>query len=109
MVNRHINPILTSGKDIVNFVPYSVSRKNPTGYTLSHDEILKIAEDADRKGAKEVHIVSAHNPNVGIDWYMGAFKKIKESIPSIHIKALTAAEINFLAESNGLTFVLLWD
>jgi aminodeoxyfutalosine synthase len=102
-VNRHINPTNIC-KDSCKFCAYSASRKNPTGYTLSHDEILKIAEDADRKGAKEVHIVSAHNPNVGIDWYMGAFKKIKESIPSIHIKALTAAEINFLAESNGLTF-----
>ncbi len=35
---------------------------------------------------------------------MGTFSKIKERFPDIHIKALTSAEINFLAKSNGLSF-----
>jgi aminodeoxyfutalosine synthase len=102
-VNRHINPTNVC-KDICKFCAYSASRKNPNQYTLSHDEILEIAKEAIEKGAKELHIVSAHNPEVGIDWYMGAFTKIKEKFPKIHIKALTSAEVNFLAKSNGLSF-----
>jgi aminodeoxyfutalosine synthase len=102
-INRHINPTNVC-KDVCKFCAYSASRKNPNQYTLSHDEIVDIATKAYKKGAKEVHIVSAHNPEAGIDWYMGAFAKIKEAIPDIHIKALTSAEVNFLAESNGLSY-----
>jgi len=95
-INRHINPTNVC-KDICLFCAYSATRKNPNQYTLSIDDIVSIAKDAHSKGAKEVHIVSAHNPNVGLDWYFGAFKTIREALPDIHIKALTAAEINFLA------------
>jgi len=102
-INRHINPTNVC-KDICKFCAYSASRKNPNQYTMSHEEIVDIAKRAYQNGAKELHIVSAHNPIVGIDWYMGAFKKIKSQIPDIHIKALTAAEVNFLAESEGLDY-----
>ncbi|WP_457608563.1 aminofutalosine synthase MqnE [Nitratifractor sp.] len=102
-INRHINPTNVC-KDICKFCAYSASRKNPHQYTMSHEEILEIAGSAREKGAKEVHIVSAHNPEAGIDWYLGAFWKIKEAYPDLHVKALTAAEVNFLAESNGLSY-----
>ncbi|WP_456431285.1 aminofutalosine synthase MqnE [Nitratifractor sp.] len=102
-VNRHINPTNVC-KDICKFCAYSASRKNPNQYTMSHEEILTIADEAVKRGAKEVHIVSAHNPEVGLEWYLGAFRKIKEAHPGLHIKALTAAEVNFLAESNGLSY-----
>jgi aminodeoxyfutalosine synthase len=102
-INRHINPTNIC-KDICKFCAYSASRKNPNRYTMSHEEILSIASSAYERGAKEVHIVSAHNPNVGIEWYMGAFRKIKEALPQLHIKALTAAEINFLAESENIGY-----
>ncbi len=96
-INRHINPTNVC-KDICKFCAYSASRKNPNQYTMSHDEILKIVDEIDKKGAKEVHIVSAHNPNTGLEWYLDIFKKIKIAYPHIHIKALTAAEVNFLAK-----------
>ena len=66
-INRHINPTNIC-KDICKFCAYSASRKNPNRYTMSHEEILSIASSAYERGAKEVHIVSAHNPNVGIEW-----------------------------------------
>ena len=96
-INRHINPTNVC-KDICKFCAYSASRKNPNQYTMSHEEILSIVEEIDKKGAKEVHIVSAHNPNTGLEWYLDIFKKIKTAYPHIHIKALTAAEVNFLAK-----------
>ncbi|ADV45839.1 aminofutalosine synthase MqnE [Nitratifractor salsuginis] len=102
-INRHINPTNIC-KDICKFCAYSASRKNPNQYTMSHEEILSIAGEARAKGAKEVHIVSAHNPEAGLDWYLGAFRKIKDAYPDLHVKALTAAEVNFLAESNGLSY-----
>ena len=101
-INRHINPTNIC-KDICKFCAYSASRKNPNPYTMSIDEIVSIAKNSWQKGAKEVHIVSAHNPEAGLEWYLGMFRAIKEELPEIHVKALTAAEINFLAQEYGLS------
>jgi aminodeoxyfutalosine synthase len=102
-VNRHINPTNIC-KDVCKFCAFSANRKNPNPYTMSHEEILNIAEKAVQHGVKEVHIVSAHNPHAGLDWYLGMFKKIKTKFPSLHVKALTAAEINFLANEYNLEY-----
>jgi aminodeoxyfutalosine synthase len=102
-INRHINPTNIC-KDICKFCAYSANRKNPNPYTMTHEEILDIVENSSQKGIREVHIVSAHNDQTGLDWYMDIFRKIKEKYPQIHIKALTAAEIHFLAEEYSMSY-----
>ena len=102
-INRHINPTNVCA-DTCKFCAYSASRKNPNQYTMSHDEILAIAQEAVEQGAKEVHIVSAHHPEAGVAWYMDAFRKIRERFPELHIKAMTAAEVDFLARHYGYTY-----
>lgn len=96
-INRHINPTNIC-KDVCQFCAYSASRKNPNQYTMTHDEIMNIVKNSVQNGIKEVHIVSAHNPNTGLKWYLEIFKKIKKAHPHLHIKALTAAEIHFLSQ-----------
>ena len=102
-INRHINPTNVC-KDVCKFCAYSASRKNPNQYTMSHDEIMNIVKDIDSRGITEVHIVSAHNPNTGLEWYLEIFKRIKTEYPHLHVKALTAAEVNFLAQEYGKSY-----
>jgi len=102
-INRHINPTNVC-KDTCKFCAYSATRKNPNPYAMSISEIVDTAINAYKNGAKEVHIVSAHNPNVGLNWYFDSFKLIKERAPKLHIKALTSAEIHFLATEYNLTY-----
>ncbi len=102
-INRHINPTNIC-KDVCQFCAYSASRKNPNQYTMSHEEILNAVENSVKNDIKEVHIVSAHNPSTGLEWYLDIFKKIKEKYPQIHVKALTAAEVHFLSEEYNLTY-----
>ncbi|MBW6488237.1 aminofutalosine synthase MqnE [Sulfurimonas sp.] len=102
-INRHINPTNVCA-DVCKFCAYSATRKNPNQYTMTHDEILNIVKDIDSRGAKEVHIVSAHNPNTGLEWYLDIFKKIKTTYPRLHVKALTAAEVDFLSRHYGKTY-----
>ena len=97
-INRHINPTNVC-KDVCQFCAYSASRKNPMQYTMTHDEILDVVKNSVKNGVKEVHIVSAHNPDAGLNWYMEVFSKIKDKYPDIHVKALGAAEIHFLVKS----------
>lgn len=99
-VNRHINPSNIC-KDVCKFCAFSAHRKNPNPYTLSVEECVNIAKNAYKKGAKEVHVVSAHNPDVGYDYYMNIVKEIKKELPRIHVKAFTAAEVNFFSELSG--------
>ncbi|NPA27992.1 MAG: aminofutalosine synthase MqnE [Epsilonproteobacteria bacterium] len=102
-INRHINPTNIC-KDTCKFCAYSATRKNPNPYAMSLEEIVNIAKKAHLNGAKEVHIVSAHNPDVGLNWYFDSFKLIKKAAPNLHIKALTAAEIHFLATQYNLSY-----
>ncbi|MBU0633180.1 aminofutalosine synthase MqnE [bacterium] len=102
-INRHINPTNVC-KDVCKFCAYSASRKNPNQYTMTHDEIMEIVKDIDSRGIKEVHIVSAHNPNTGLEWYLEVFKKIKTAYPHLHVKALTAAEVHFLSEEYNKSY-----
>ncbi|PUE64364.1 aminofutalosine synthase MqnE [Arcobacter caeni] len=102
-INRHINPTNVC-KDVCQFCAYSASRKNPDQWTMTHDEILEIVKNSSKNDIKEVHIVSAHNPHTGLQWYMDVFRKIKENFPAIHVKALTAAEIHFLSTEYNLSY-----
>jgi len=101
-INRHINPTNIC-KDVCKFCAFSAHRKNPNSYTLTIEECVEIAINAYKKGATEVHIVSAHNPKVGYDYYMNIVKEIRKNIP-IHIKAFTAAEVNFLSKLSNKSY-----
>jgi aminodeoxyfutalosine synthase len=102
-INRHINPTNIC-KDVCQFCAYSASRKNPNQYTMTHEEILQTVANSVENGIKEVHIVSAHNPHTGLEWYLEIFAKIKQQYPHLHIKALTAAEIHFLAQQYSKSY-----
>ncbi len=102
-INRHINPTNVCA-DVCKFCAYSATRKNPNQYTLSHEQILDIATASIEKGAKELHIVSAHNPKDGVEWYMGAFRKIRAKHPDVHIKSMTAAEVDFITREYGHSY-----
>lgn len=101
--NRHINPTNICA-DTCKFCAFSAHRKNPNPYLMSHDEILSIVKTAVENGAREIHIVSAHNAKSGWQWYLDIFKKIKERYENLHIKAMTAAEIDFLSRHYHLSY-----
>lgn len=101
--NRHINPTNLCA-DTCKFCAFSAHRKNDGAYTMSHEEIMKIVDETVLRGTKEIHIVSSHNPFVTPQWYLGVFKMIKDKYPFLHIKALTAAEVDFLKRKWGLEY-----
>ncbi|RDU59436.1 aminofutalosine synthase MqnE [Helicobacter marmotae] len=93
--NRHINPSNICA-DVCKFCAFSASRKNPNPYSMGIDEVLSLAHKAYENGAKELHIVSSHNPNYTYEWYFELFRAIKKALPQVHLKALTAAEVDYL-------------
>lgn len=98
--NRHINPSNICA-DVCKFCAFSASRKNPNPYSMSIDEVLDAAVKAYENGAKELHIVSSHNPNTTYEWNFELFREVKKALPHIHLKAMTAAEVDYLDRISG--------
>lgn len=102
-MNRHINPSNICA-DICKFCAFSSHRKNPNPYEMTKDEIFADTKSAYLRGAREVHIVSAHNPNYAYEWYFDIFRTLKKHFSDIHIKAMTAAEVDFLHRKFGKSY-----
>lgn len=107
-INRHINPTNICA-DSCKFCAFSAHRKNPNPYKMSYDEMISIAQNAVKAGADELHIVSAHNKDDGWQWYMEGFRRIKQACPQVHIKAMTAAEVDFVSRCFGLSYEQVLD
>jgi aminodeoxyfutalosine synthase len=71
-------------------------------FTLSADEVVNEALKASRAGARELHIVGSHNPDLGVEYFEEIFKKISSQC-SATIKALTAAEVYYYAKKDGMS------
>ncbi|MDO8303855.1 MAG: CofH family radical SAM protein [Sedimentisphaerales bacterium] len=69
------------------------------GYTLTIEEIKKIAESAAVRGAVEFHVVGGLNPDLRYDYYVGLVKAIRSVAPMAAIKAFTAVEIDHIAKT----------
>lgn len=105
-VNRHLNPSNICA-DACKFCAFSAHRKNPNPYEMGLEEILEKVKNSYNKGIKEVHIVSAHNPNYSYEWYLKVFETIKQEMPNLHLKAMTAAEVHFLSTKFNKPFELV--
>ncbi|MET1124276.1 MAG: CofH family radical SAM protein [Archaeoglobaceae archaeon] len=91
VVNKHINYT-----DVCEVRCPLCAFSNRRGYTMSVDEIVEEAVKAEKSGATEVHIVGGLNPELGIEYFEEAFRRIKERT-GLTIKALTASEILYYA------------
>ena len=79
-------------------------------YTLTIEQIVTRAGIAVKQmGAKELHIVGGFHPKLGLGYYEAMMKAIKMNYPDVTIKALTPAEIFFIAKltRNSVKEVLL--
>lgn len=101
--NRHINPT-NECADFCRFCGFSSHRKNPNPYTRTKEEVLQEAKRAVSEGALELHIVGAHNPKLNLNWYCDVFLELKSTFPDVHLKALTAAEVNYLSNLEGISY-----
>lgn len=68
------------------------------GYTLTIDDIKKIAVTATVRGVVEFHVVGGLNQNLHYDYYIDLVKTIHSVAPKAAIKAFTAVEIDYIAK-----------
>ena len=96
VVNRHINYT----NICVSKCPLCAFHRNPNdedAYLMSVEDVVKKAEEAVRLGAKELHIVGSHNPDVTIEYFEEMFSELDKLM-----KAASAAT----QETNSATPML---
>ncbi len=98
-MNSHLNPtnicVMTC-----KFCSFSRKPGEPGAYAYTLDEVLQKADHAISNGAKELHMVGGLHPRWGLDYFAEMFRAIRTRFPNIHIKALTAVEIDWLSRKS---------
>jgi len=100
--NFHIEP---TNKCVYNcrFCSYHKNEGDPDSWEYSHDEMLDIVRRFDNKNVTEVHIVGGVHPSYDLHYWGKLIKKIKDHRPSLHVKAFSAIELDYMITSAGLT------
>src|SRR6478736_1294277 len=66
------------------------------GWELSIDQMLDIVRKYDGKPITEVHIVGGVHPKMNLAYFSELMQKIKAHRPSLHVKAFTAVELDYM-------------
>ena len=94
--NFHIEPTNICVFDC-KFCSYSRLLKQKDGsWELSAEQMLDIVRSYKDKPVTEVHIVGGVHPKLGLEFFGNLLSKVKEIMPSIHIKAFTAVELDYM-------------
>ncbi len=79
------------------FCSYSrIYKHREDGWELSERQILDIVKSFDGKPVTEVHMVGGVHPKMNLDFFVDVIRKIKSHRPSLHIKAFTAVELDYM-------------
>jgi len=95
-VNRHINYTNLCALSC-KFCAFYRKKGDEGVYEYTVDHIEKMAGDAAKIGATEIHIVGGLHPYLPFSYYTDMLRAIRRAAPDIHIKAFTAVEIVHLA------------
>ena len=66
------------------------------GWELSIDEMLDMVKNYDNQPVTEVHIVGGVHPKMDLHYFIELIQKIHAHRPSLHIKAFTAVELDYM-------------
>jgi aminodeoxyfutalosine synthase len=100
--NFHIEP---TNKCVYNcrFCSYHKPASDPESWEYSIDQMVDIVKKFDNKEVTEVHIVGGVHPDHNLHWYGSLIRKIKEHRPSLHVKAFSAIELDYMITTAGYT------
>ena len=95
-VNRHFNPTNVCYVDC-KFCGFFRTPRAVDAYTHNIDESLRIAGEAVKEGATELHIVGGLNTKLPFSYYTDLLSSLKRQYPQLHLKAFTMVELDHFA------------
>ena len=100
--NMHLNPTNFCA-ETCRFCSYANPDERAKAYRWSVDQVLDEARKGAAKGIREIHMVGGLHPSCDINYYEEVLRRIKAEMPHIHLKAMTAVEIDYLAKLAGIS------
>ncbi|HEV3470321.1 MAG TPA: aminofutalosine synthase MqnE [Pyrinomonadaceae bacterium] len=95
-VNRHFNPTNVCYADC-KFCGFFRTPRAADAYTHNIEESLRIAGEAVREGATELHIVGGLNTKLPFSYFTDLLSSLKARYPQLHLKAWTMVELDHFA------------
>jgi aminodeoxyfutalosine synthase len=95
-VNRHFNPTNVCYADC-KFCGFFRTPRQPDAYTHNIEDSLRIAGEAVREGATELHIVGGLNTKLPFSYFTDLLSSLKANYPRLHLKAWTMVELDHFA------------
>lgn len=85
------------------FCAFRRSPDDPDAYVLTQEQIKAKVYEAVTFGATEVCIQGGLHPEFGLKEYVGILRAVRSVSSSIHIHAFSPAELNHIAEGEGMS------
>lgn len=95
-VNRHLNPTNVCYADC-KFCGFYRTPRQPDAYTHSIEDSLKVASEAVKEGATELHITGGLNTKLPFSYFTDLLSGLKQNYPQLHLKAFTMVEFDHFA------------
>jgi aminodeoxyfutalosine synthase len=92
--NHHIEPTNVCVFQC-KFCAFSVDERTK-GWSKNYEQIIEEVSQLDTS-IRELHIVGGSNPEYDVVFYSRLLRGIRQLRPDMHIKAFTAAELNYMA------------
>src|SRR4051812_20959919 len=95
-VNRHFNPTNVCYVDC-KFCGFFRTPRQPDAYTHSIEDSLRVAGEAVKEGATELHITGGLNTKLPFSYFTDLLSGLKQHYPQLHLKAFTMVEFDHFA------------
>lgn len=85
------------------FCAFRCQPGDPQAYLLSPEQIEKKVIEALDADATEICIQGGLHPDFGLEDYLEIIRTVRKVAPRVHIHAFSPAEINYIAEKEGMS------
>ncbi|MDQ1332512.1 MAG: cyclic dehypoxanthinyl futalosine synthase [Bacteroidota bacterium] len=103
MIDRNVN-ITNICFSQCTFCNFCRKKGSPDAYVTTTEDYIRKIDELYTLGGNQLLLQGGMNPDLGIDFYTGLFRKLKELYPSLKLHALGPPEIVFLAKKEKTTF-----
>jgi cyclic dehypoxanthinyl futalosine synthase len=103
MIDRNVN-LTNICFSQCTFCNFCRKKSSVDAYVTSTDEYISKIDEMYSLGGDQLLLQGGMNPELGIDFYTGLFRKLKNLYPTLKLHALGPPEVVYLAKKEHMTF-----
>lgn len=87
-----------------NFCSFRRNGNEPDAFVRTPEQIVEHVRKLHSERTREFHIVGGLVPDLDIEYYAEMIRQLKIAYPTVHVKAFTAVEIDYMAQISNLNW-----